>query len=610
MDIFHLHARQRRARSAIGIVWLLLGALAFVFFQTQVLRNPAYAMQSDRNRLRALLLPAPRGEILDREGRILADNVPGYALSLLPAPEDSIRSTLERLAPYLDLSGPEIASMLVRRARHPQRPLVVSTDLRFDLISAIEERRPLFPEVLIEMQPRRNYPAGRAAAHLVGYVGEISDRQLEDTAFAGYRGGAIVGQAGVERQYEKLLSGKPGVRYVEVDALGRIVRTHRGPREVPPLPGEPIRLNVDLELQRWIARTVPATARGAVAALEPETGAVLALYSSPAFDPNEFVGQVSHERWQQLRQDTAHALLNRSIAGAYPPASTWKLASAAIALELDIIDPEGTLPLACRGGMQYGNRYFRCWERNGHGYTTLPEAIAVSCDVYFYQLGLQIGLERLLAEGTRLGFAERTGVDLPAERPGNFPAEPDWYRRRFGWSPTEAEVLNLAIGQGPNDQTVLKMAQFYAALATDGAAEAPRVGVGVAPSGKPLDLGLSESSLEWLRAGLRGVTGPGGTAHGSSLEHWDWIGKTGTAENPHGEDHGWFVGIGGTRNGDPEIVVAAIMEAGEHGSDVAQVAAKVADYYLRRAHEMPIDTIQTLREHWLAGHPARWAVWR
>lgn len=610
MDIFHLHAKQRRAQSAMGVVCLLLGCLSLVFFQTQVVRNPAYATQSDRNRLRALTVPAPRGVILDRAGRILADNVPGYALSLLPAPEDSIRSTLGRLAPYLGLSERDVASILVRRNRHPERPLVVSADVLFDRISAIEERRPLFPEVLIEMQPRRNYPAGRAAGHLVGYVGEISDRQLEDTAFAGYRGGATVGQAGVERQYEKRLSGQPGFRYVEVDALGRIVRKYRQPEGVAPVAGEPIRLNVDLELQRWIADVVPRTARGAVAALEPETGAVLALYSSPSFDPNEFVGHVSHERWQQLGQDTAHALLDRSISGAYPPASTWKLATAAIALELDIVDPEATLPLACRGGMQYGNRYFRCWDREGHGSTTLPEAIGVSCDVYFYQLGLKIGLERLLAEGTRLGFAERTGVDLPAERGGSFPSEPDWFRRRFGWAPTEAEVLSLAIGQGPNDQTVLKMAQFYAALATDGTAPAPRVSAAAALGGEPLDLRVSRSSLKWLREGLRRVTGPGGTAHGSSLEHWDWIGKTGTAENPHGEDHGWFVGIGGPRDGTPEIVVAAIIEEGEHGSDVAQVAAKVADYYLRRAHEMPIDTIQTLREHWLAGRAAPWATWR
>ena len=594
----------------MGVVWVLLAGLSFAFFQTQVLRNPAYAMQSDMNRLRPLTIPAPRGTIVDRSGRIVADNVPGYVLSLLPAPEDSIRSTLARLAPYLRFTDREVDALVQRRRKHPEQQLVLSTDLAFEQISAIEERRHLFPEVLIEMQPKRNYHGGAAAAHLVGYVGEVSEAELELPAFEGYRAGALVGKAGVERQYEPVLSGQSGIRYVEVDARGRIVGRNRPRGEIPPTPGNPIELNIDLELQRWIARVVPATRRGAVAVLEPRTAAVLALYSSPSFDPNEFAGNVSHDRWRELRQDSAKRLLDRSISGIYPPASTWKLATAAIALELDIVDPGATLPMACRGGMRYGNRYFRCWEEEGHGYLTLPDAIARSCDVYFYQIGLQIGLERLTAEGARLGFGRLTGVDLPGERAGNFPGDPEWYRRRFGTPPTEADVLSLAIGQGPNDQNVLKMAQFFAALATDGTAPAPRVLAGSEAPGEPLDLRLTPRSLEALRAGLRLVTAPGGTAHGSSLEHWTWIGKTGTAQNPHGADHGWFVGIGGPREGEAEVVVAVIIEAGEHGSDVAQVAAKIADYYLRRAHEMPIDTIQTLREHWLAGRPARWAEWR
>jgi penicillin-binding protein 2 len=370
-----------------------------------------------------------------------------------------------------------------------------------------------------------------------------------------------------------------------------------------------MRLSIDLELQQWIARIVPDSMRGAVAALDPTSGEVLALYSSPSFDPNDLVGVVPRERWRALQEDPARRLLNRSIAGIYPPGSTWKLATAAIALELGIVDPEGYLPLACRGGMRYGNRYFRCWDPAGHGYLNLPDAIKHSCDVYFYQLGLQIGLTRLLEEGTRLGFGRPTGIDLPSEQPGHFPPNTAWYERRFGWAPTEAEVLSLAIGQGANDQTALKMAQFYAALATDGRAPAPRVALdGARAGGDTLDLRISPENLEWLRKGLRRVTEEGGTAYGSRLEYWDWIGKTGTAQNPHGADHGWFVGIGGPREGAPEIVVAAIIEAGEHGSDVAQVAAKAADYYLRNLHGMPTDTIQTLREHWYAGRPAPWAT--
>lgn len=592
------------------VVWLLLGALVFVFFHTQVRRNPAYAMQSDRNRLRPLTLLAPRGTIVDREGRLVADNVPGYALSLLPAPRDSIRSTLGRLASYLDLDERQIQRLMDRQRQHPQQQLVVSTDLSFDRISAIEERRPRFPEVLIEMRPKRNYAAGAAASHLVGYVGEISEAELDDPAFSDYRAGAIIGKTGVERQYESRLAGEPGVRYVEVDALGRIVGEFPGHGEVAPVPGDSVHLTIDLDLQEYVAGIVPDSLRGAVVALEPGSGEVLALYSSPSFDPNDLVGNVPQERWEALRQDTAKRLLNRAIAGLYPPGSTWKLATAGIALELGIVEPEATLPMACRGGMRFGNRYFRCWDPAGHGSLNMPEAIKHSCDVYFYQLGLQIGLERLLQEGTALGFNEPTHVDLPAERAGHFPPDLAWYEQRFGWSPTEAEVLSLAIGQGANDQSVLKMAQFYAALAGDGRMPPPRVvrDAPPAPQSEWMDLGWSPETLAWMREGLYRVIQQGGTAAGSALEHWHWGGKTGTAQNPHGEDHGWFVGIGGPWDGPPEVVVAVIIEAGEHGSDVAQVAAKVADYYLRRKHGIPVDTIQTLREHWLNGVPAPWAT--
>ena len=609
---FHMHARRRRAQGALAVVWLLLGILILVFFHTQVRRNPAYAMQSERNRLRPLTVLAPRGTIVDRDGRLVADNVPGYALSLLPAPRDSIRSTLDRLAPFLGLKEREIEALMERQARNPQQQLVVSTDLSFDRISAIEERRPVFPEVLIEMRPKRNYAAGAAAAHVVGYVGEISESGLEDSAFAGYRAGQIVGKTGIERRYESRLAGVPGVRTVEVDALGRIVGQFQGQASVAPVPGDSLQLTLDLELQEWVARIIPDSLRGAVVAMEPSTGEVLALYSSPSFDPNGLVGNVPAERWRVLVQDTAKRLLNRAIAGLYPPGSTWKLATAGIALELGIVEPDRTLPLACRGGMQYGNRYFRCWDPAGHGYLDLPDAIKLSCDVYFYQVGLQIGLERLLHEGTRLGFNEPTGVDLPAERSGHFPPDTEWYERRFGWSPTESEVMSLAIGQGANDQTALKMAQFFAALAGDGRMPPPRVARGgpEPPESEWLDLEFSTSTLDWLREGLYRVTEQGGTAAGSMLEHWKWGGKTGTAQNPHGEDHGWFVGLAGPWDGPPEVVVSVIIEEGEHGSDVAQYAAKVADYYLRREHGIPVDTIQTLREHWLKGVPAPWARWQ
>lgn len=610
MQVFHLHVRRRRAQGALVVLLLGLGALGLAFFQTQVLKNSAYALQSDANRLRSLPIPAPRGAIFDRNGEIVADNVPGYALSLLPVPQDTLRAKLDRLAPLIGLTPERIEALMERQRQFPGLPLIVSTDLTFQQVSALEERRPLLPEIFIDMRPKRRYPGGEAVAHLVGYVAEISKSELAQSGFEDYVPGQLIGKTGLERQYEQRLGGTPGARYVEVDARGRIVGDFAPRRQVDPVPGTDIRLHLDLRLQRWIAEIFPDSMRGAIVAMEPRTGHVLALYSSPGYDPNAFIGGISPDVWRRLNANPAKPLLQRAETGLYPPGSTFKLFTGAIALELGVVDPKEPMPIPCRGGMQYGNRYFRCWYTNGHGLLDLADAIGNSCNVYFYQLGLKIGLERFLAEATRLGFASKTGIDLPGERAGNFPDGLEWYRRRFGWKPTPTEVLSLAIGQGANDQTPLKMAQLYAALAGDGRVPAPRLVAADSVTAGGLDLHISKESLELLREGLRRVTAPGGTAGMSALEHWDWMGKTGTSQNPHGRDHAWFVGMAGSKDGEPEVVVSAILEFGEHGYAAAQLAAKTADYYLRRKHGMPIETIQTLREHLIAGRPAPWAVWR
>lgn len=619
MQLFHPHARRRRVRGALAVLVLGLSALGFAFFQTQVLKNTAYALQSDMNRLRPIPLPAPRGTIFDRNGEIVAENMPGYGLSLLPAPPDTLRAVLERLAPVIGLSAERVDALMARHRQAPHQPLLVSSDLTFEQVSALEERRILFPGIFIDMHPKRRYAAGSAIGHLVGYVAEISESELELPQFEGYTAGQVIGKAGLERQYEHLLGGIPGARYVEVDAHGRIVGEFAARRQVDAVPGKDLHLYLDLDLQRWIARIFPDSMRGAIVALEPGTGHVLALYSSPGYDPNDFVGGVSPEVWQRLNTDPARPLLDRAATGTYPPGSTFKLFTAAIGLELGVITPKEYLPIPCRGGMQYGNRYFRCWESRGHGALDLAGAIQHSCNVYFYQVGIRIGLDRFLEEASRLGFTAKTGIDLPVERGGNFPNEPDWYRRRFGWKPTPTEVLSLAIGQGPNDQTPLKMAQLFAALAGDGRVPVPRL---ARPDSTDLregssekaaggvNLNISRESLAILREGLGRVVSAGGTAQLSQLEHWDLLGKTGTSQNPHGKDHGWFVGMAGPKDGDPEIVVAAILEFGEHGSTAAQYVAKTADYYLRRKYGMPIDTIQTLREHLFAGRRVPWAKWR
>jgi penicillin-binding protein 2 len=257
--------------------------------------------------------------------------------------------------------------------------------------------------------------------------------------------------------------------------------------------------------------------------------------------------------------------------------------------------------------MQFGNRYFRCWDPEGHGAVDLFGAIRHSCDVYFYQLGIRIGLQRMLDGGTRIGFNQRCGIDLPSEARGIFPEDQTYWQDRFGYRATEGEVLNLALGQGPNSQTPLKMAQFYLAIARDGSAPAPRISQLDPDPGEGWSLNLSREALDVMRSGLRTVMQPGGTAYGSSLEYWDIAGKTGTGQNPRGPDHAWFAGIAGPRGEDPEIVVVAIVEFGESGSRVAApIVAKAADYYLRRKHGIPVDSVQTLNEHYRAGRYPRW----
>lgn len=613
MNVFHPHAKRRRAQGGLLGLFLILGLLLAAFFRIQVLGSTAWALRADSNRLRQLPLLAPRGTIYDRNGEILADNVPGYAITLLPGPPDSIRATLGRMSRYMDLP-PERIDRLVAELRRYGRELVVDADADFQVVSALEERRSEFPDVHIDMRPRRRYLGGAATSHVLGYVGEITAEELASESFpeGRYEQGMVVGKTGIERQYEASLQGDPGLRYVEVDARGRIVGDFGGVTSDPALPGSDLHLNLDLDLQRYIHHIFPDSMAGAVVVLDPADGGVLALYSAPSFDANAFVGGIGVDLWRQLSTDEQKPLYDRSVLGLYAPASTWKLAAAAIGLDLGVVTPDEHMPVPCTGGWFYGNRYWRCHRSEGHGHNTLSQAIANSCDVYFYQLGLRIGLDRMLQRATDIGFSRRCGVDLPQESRGTFPADRTFWNRVYNYSPQEGEVLSLAIGQGPNDQTPLKMAQFYVALARDGSAPAPTIARGVELA-EGWALNLAPEHLDALREGLRAVTSPGGTAHfAGTLEHWEVLGKTGTGQNALSvqglaEDHAWFAAIVGPFGGDPEVVVVSLVEHGESGSRVAApLATKAADFYLRKKHGIPQDTIQTLGE-WL--QTRGWPTW-
>jgi penicillin-binding protein 2 len=606
----HPHRRHRRALGALAIGAVVLGSLLVQFFRVQVLRSSDYMLRSESNRLRPLPVEAPRGTIFDRNGRVAVDNVPGYVVLVLRESREATRQSLEALRPHLGLSDERVESLMARVRRH--EPLIVDIDTDFAAVSVLEEQRERFPGVFIETRPKRRYLGGAAMSHVLGYVSEVTSEELASERFADYEQGILVGKVGLERQYEETLQGRRGTRYLEVDAMGRIVGPLVGIEEDPGEPGGDIHLTLDLELMEWIHSIFPDSLAGAVVALDPADGGVLALYSAPTFDPNAFVGGLSEEEWGSLESDPQKPLLNRAVMGLYPPASTWKLAAAGIALDLGVVGPHEEMPIPCTGGMKYGGGYRACWYPEGHGFLDLAGAIAHSCNVYFYQLGLRIGLDRMLEAGTRIGFSEQCGIDLPQESRGIFPGTRDFWDRRFGYQPMEGEVLNLAIGQGPNSQTPLKMAQFYLALARDGSAPAPHLIQNSDPENE-WGLNLSGESLEQLRVGLRAVTEPGGTAHyWASLEHWEVLGKSGSGQNAQDAErtHAWFAGMAGPWGGKPEIVVVALVEFGGGGSTVAApIVAKTADFYLRRKYGIPIDTIQTLAEHVEAGVPAPWARW-
>ena len=474
MNAFHPHLLDRRLGTARTAVWIVLGIIVMAFFRTQILGHGKYQLQSETNRLRPIPLPAPRGVIYDRNGRVMAENVPGYTVSLLPGPEANLRSTLARIASIANIDSSEIEKVIQRARRAPYQPALVLADAPFGVVSALEERRVAIPGLVIQAEPKRYYPDTAVIAHLVGYVGEVTEAERTTRRFATIRLGGLVGKDGLERQYDDTLRGSEGVRFVEVSARGQMVREAQAAANLAPVPGADLHTTIDLDLQTYISQIFPAGQRGAVMALNPNSGEVLALYSAPGFDPNAFVGGISADYWRTLNESPAHPLLDRAIQARYPPGSTWKLAVAAMALKRGIVGPRTHMPIPCRGGLQYGNRYFRCWDARGHGALTLTEAIAQSCDVYFYQLGIKLGVTSILEDGNAWGFRGRTGIDLPGEVPSEFPTGPEYYDRIYGprrW--TSAVALNLAIGQGENAQTLVQMMRLYQQLASDGKMREP-----------------------------------------------------------------------------------------------------------------------------------------
>ena len=590
---------QRRERTLMIAVVGIFGLVILRLFVLQVLEGSRYRELSEENRIRVEVLTAPRGEIRDRKGRLLADCVPSFTVTLDPLDKAYVRnpslldSTLAALGPMLDVDTAVLRDKIRRERKISFLPVRLKRNVDIKSVAFVSEHRDRLPGVQVESEPLRRYPLGLMASHLLGYVGEISDKELADPAYADYLSGDLMGRMGIERRYEKLLRGQDGKRFVEVNALGRKGDFLGEKHPVLPTRGTNLTLTIDLDLQRAAEDAFEAGARGAVVAIDPRNGEVLALASKPNYDPNEFSTGITKERWSEMSGGGNYPLFNRAIQAAYPPGSTLKPFTALAGLEAGAITAGTYFAQSCTGEYRFGSRLFGCWKHDGHGSLAVHDAIVRSCDVYFYQLGLRIGLDRLAEYMAKLDLSGKTGIDLPQERRGLFPDEA-WYDRHFGagrWS--RGIILNIAIGQGEVTLTPVKLAQLASFIANGGTLWKPHLIRGVGSDRTPRsatpedslrhDVAVSARSLSVVRAAMASVVSdPQGTGGQARVDSLTIAGKTGTAQNPHGKDHALFICFAPVES--PRIAIAVLVENAGHGSTAAApIARKVLEVFFHPA---------------------------
>lgn len=580
---------KQRPLIAVILCFVAIGALLIRLGQLQILEAGYYRDLSARNRVKSINIPFPRGRIMDCRGTVIAESRPGYVLVLFGS--DDWKDGVRKAARLLGLDSLTMeATVRQQRALYPKSPVKLVRDLSPVQIARIEENLTDLPGLRIEYEALRDAPYGPRGSHIIGYVSEIGKRELEKYRDRGYSFGDGIGKSGLEKYYEDILRGADGYQFVEVDAHGRILGSIPEMPEVAPVPGIDLCLTVDWRLQEYVESLFDPDLTGAAVALEPGTGRILALVSRPNFDPNLFSGGISSQEWLRLSRDPKFPLWDRAIRSQYPPGSTFKVVTALAALSESLITPQSRLHQACHGGIRIGNRYFGCWKKGGHGSLDLSQAIIQSCDVYFYQLGMMLGVERIERWSRKLGLARATGFDLPQEVEGLVPTS-EWYEKRWGKGAVTAGIAaNLAIGQGEILVTPLQMAALYAAVGKRGLWARPhllfkaRRWDGSIIQEEALDtlrLPISAQHLEAVVQALVGVVNdPQGTGGSARSTEVTVAGKTGTAQNPHGQDHSWFVGFAPAQ--DPVIAVAVVVENAGHGSAVAApIVGKTIAAYLR-----------------------------
>ncbi|HEY5658481.1 MAG TPA: penicillin-binding protein 2 [Myxococcota bacterium] len=602
----------RRIPFVAVFIVLTLGVFFARLFQLQLVQTDDLRQRSQSNYVRTLRLEAPRGDILDREGRVLATTRPAFGLEVIPHDVSHAELTYAVLALLIDRDAAELSERVGSPSgRRRFQPVRLAADLSYDQRARVESHLYALPGVVSDVRPRRHYVEGELAAHVMGYLGEIQREQLATRRFANYRQGEVIGQAGVESLLQAELRGRAGGRNLVVDVAGRVVDVLE---EIDPLPGGRVTLTLDRDLQRaaeegFLPDVLGEPAKiGAAVALDVRTGDVLALVSKPSFDPNDFAGGIDAATWNALVSDERRPIQNRAISGQYPPGSTYKSILAAAGLEEKRVDPEKKV--FCPGSYRLGRRAYRCWKRGGHGWVDLRRALVESCDVYFYQLGLELGIDRLAFFARGFSLGRLTGIALPQEKPGLVPTSA-WKERRFGEPWLKGETVSASIGQGFNLVTPLQLAVAYAAIANGGQLVKPRLVLQTedmegnsTPGLAPEVLGtlpVAPEHLERVREALEAVVEePGGTGGRARVRGVRVAGKTGTAQVValeqtedleehevafHHRDHAWFVGFAPADA--PEIVVAALVEHGGHGGSAAGpvVQRVLARYFEKRAAE-------------------------
>ncbi len=555
--------------------------LAYQLYRMQILQGEAYETKSEENSIKRNEINAPRGIFFDRNFKVLVGNTPSFTISVTPAfYEKEYSPYLESILSYNEGTISELLKKKKRAGRY--KPLLVSRDANFSAISWIEENKELLPGIEYNVEIKRDYDLRIRGSHIFGYTREITADKLS-TRRDEYDIGDFIGYSGLEKTYEKYLRGKKGYRYTVVDSRQRTIgRYMDGTADVKPIKGNDLVLSIDADLQA-LSEDLMKDKRGAIVAIEPTTGEILSFVSAPDFDLNALSAVTTNSEWSALLSDTSKPLFNRATMAIYAPGSTIKMLEAIVSVEEGIWSPEKTI--ICNGGWQFGDRFFKC--THVHGRVNMERSIEKSCNTYYYQLIHEIGLERWTKYVGLFGFGHKTGIDIPEETRGILPSR-EYYNRLLGNNWTDGVLMNLSIGQGEVSCTPVQLAQYAALLANFGKTRVPHLVKGYIDSETnefvefefdSVDIGIKHESFEVARKGMLDVVHGEGTARWIRQKGVNIAGKTGTAQNPFGEDHAIFIAFAPYEN--PEIAVAVFVEnAGFGSTHAAPLAGKVIKKFM------------------------------